>query len=148
MGCRKEKGCTKQSDLIMLRPVFTNMLAEMLLAEKHVNLVSPHGRGRRQTLVDLETLLGDVLVRKIDLKREQDKWESWLKNTLTLDIQVIVIIHNIEHIISNQEVSLQALCKQKNITCLCILEKPCQQQYTWSAQELYLPLEVENRGGL
>lgn len=105
----------------MKRPKFTQALADTLLAGTHVNLVSPHGRGRRQTLVDLETLFGDVLVRKIDLKREQDKWESWLENTLTLDIQVIVIIHNIEYIKQHHEQAMNALEK---FTLLCVSEQP------------------------
>ncbi len=105
----------------MKRPKFTQALADTLLAGTHVNLVSPHGRGRRQTLLDLEPLLGDVVVRKIDLKREQDKWELWLENTLTLDIQVIVIIHNIEYIKQHHKQAMNALEK---FTLLCVSEQP------------------------
>ncbi|MDQ6977243.1 MAG: hypothetical protein Q9M75_03945 [Ghiorsea sp.] len=74
----------------MLRPAFTQQLAAYLLAGESVNLHAPHGRGRRQTLEDLLTLLAGVQVQKIDLKREQDMWNDWLKETLTLSGQVIV----------------------------------------------------------
>ena len=104
----------------MLRPAFTQALSDTLLAGKHVNLISPHGRGRRQTLLDLETLLGDMVVRKIDLKREQDRWRKWLDDTLRLDIQIIVIIHNIEHIKQRQQ---QALDDLKKFTLLCVSER-------------------------
>ena len=121
MGCGKEKGCAQQLNLIMLRPVFTQDLADALLAGKHVNLVSPHGRGRRQTLLDLETFLLDVVVRKIDLKREQDTWKEWLEGTLSLNSQVIVIIHNIEYIKQYQQQALDDLMK---FTLLCVSEQP------------------------
>ncbi len=105
----------------MKRPKFTQALADTLLAGKHVNLVSPHGRGRRQTLLDLEALLGTVIVRKIDLKREQTKWQRWLEETLNLDGQVLVILHNMEHMQSHQQQTLDDLGK---FTLLCVSERP------------------------
>jgi len=105
----------------MMRPVFTQDLADTLLAGKHVNLVSPHGRGRRQTLLDLETFLLDVAVRKVDLKREQDIWKEWLEETLSLNGQVIVIIHNVEYIKQYQQQALDDLMK---FTLLCVSEQP------------------------
>ena len=105
----------------MLHPAFTQALADTLLAGNHVNLVSPHGRGRRQTLLDLETLLVDVVVRKIDLKREQSKWQTWLDDTLSLNGQVIVIVHNIEYIKQQHQ---QTLSDLKKFTLLCVSEQP------------------------
>ena len=105
----------------LLRPAFTQDLADTLLAGNHVNLVSPHGRGRRQTLLDLESLLDGVNVRKIDLKREQDKWQSWFGETLSLNGQTIVIIHNIECISQRQKEALEDL---KKFTLLCVSEQP------------------------
>ena len=95
----------------MLRPAFTQQLADHLLSGKSVNLHAPHGRGRRQTLEDVLSLLSGVQVQKIDLKREQNKWNSWLKETLTLSAQGIVIIHNIEHMTSRQREVFNALRK-------------------------------------
>ncbi len=121
----------------MLRPAFTQDLADALLAGNHVNLVSPHGRGRRQTLLDLEILLGDVNVRKIDLKREQTKWQIWLDDTLRISGQVIVIIHNIEYIKQHQQ---QALSDLKKFTLLCVSE--CELSYqnlTKSMQVIVIP---------
>jgi len=97
------------------------MLADTLLVGKHVNLISPHGRGRRQTLLDLESLLGDVTVRKIDLKREQNKWQPWLEETLRLTGQVVIIIHNIEYILDTQKQGLDDL---KQFILLCVSEQP------------------------
>lgn len=44
-----------------LRPRFTRELAKRLLHAGSVNLISPHGQGRRRTLADLRTLLGDSM---------------------------------------------------------------------------------------
>ncbi|MDQ6980522.1 MAG: hypothetical protein Q9M46_03520 [Ghiorsea sp.] len=103
----------------MLRPAFTQQLAAYLLAGESVNLHAPHGRGRRQTLEDLLTLLAGVQVQKIDLKREQDMWNDWLKETLTLSGQVIVILHNVEYITQAQKAVLPRL---KVFTLLCVSE--------------------------
>lgn len=107
---------------MLLRPELTKQLADTLLAGKHVNLVSPHGRGRRRTLEDLKTLLPyGVLVQQIDLKRQQNMWKTWLEYTLSLSGQVVIIIHNIEYINESQRLSLQAL---KKFTLLCVSELP------------------------
>ncbi len=105
----------------MLGSAFTQQLAAYLLAGKSVNLYAPHGRGRRKTLDDVLPLLEGVQVRKIDLKREQDKWGSWLKETLTLSDQVIVILHNIEDMTQAQKAILPRL---KVFTLLCVSEQP------------------------
>lgn len=106
----------------MLRPALTQDLADTLLAGKHVNLISLHGLGRRQTLLDLETLLGDVSVRKIDLKREQAKWGIWFEEALSLSGQVIVIIHNIEYLKEGYKHMLKQLSLSKEISVLYVLE--------------------------
>jgi hypothetical protein len=105
----------------MLRPAFTQHLAKTLLAGQSVNLVSPHGRGRRQTLIDLISLLDDVQVAKIDLKREQGTWHNWLEKTLRLKGQVIVIIHNIEDATNKQK---QVFSVLQGVTLLYVSEQP------------------------
>jgi len=45
-----------------LRPEFTQSLATRLLAGQSINLISPHGQGRRRTLQDLRHTLGQSLV--------------------------------------------------------------------------------------
>jgi len=110
----------------MLRPMFTRSLADMLRAGRHVNLIAPHGRGRRQTLADLLLLLTDIPVQKIDLKRERGEWASWLDKTLCMGGQVVVIIHNIEYMEGAQKAALQALKEQ---VLLCVSEKPL--PYAW-----------------
>ena len=116
----------------MKRPKFTQTLADTLLAGKHVNLISPHGRGRRQTLIDLISLLDDVQVAKIDLKREQKQWQTWFEKTLRLNGQVIVILHNIEYIKQYHKQALNAL---KKFTLLCVSERPLQDE-GWVSIEL------------
>jgi len=98
----------------------SEQIAKALSAGNHVNLVSPHGRGRRQTLLEVEELLHGLIVRKTDLKRQQDEWTTWLEQTLTMEGQVIVILHNIEYI-KNQELVLNRL---KKFTLLCVSERP------------------------
>ncbi|MDQ6977244.1 MAG: hypothetical protein Q9M75_03950 [Ghiorsea sp.] len=121
MESGEEKGETEQLDLNMLRPAFTQQLAAHLLAGKSINLYAPHGRGRRQTLDDLMSLLLDVKVQKIDLKRERNNWENWLKETLKLPCQAIVIIHNVEYsICAFQDAELDL----KVFTLLCVSEQP------------------------
>ena len=126
----------------MKRPKFTQALADTLLACNHVNLVSPHGRGRRQTLLDLETLLGDVVVRKIDLKREQDTWKNWLDDTLSLNGQVIVIIHNIEYLEEKCRYTLKPLSLSRNRSILCVLEHE-DNALNQQAEYLELPMKTD-----
>ncbi|GAV19875.1 hypothetical protein MMIC_P0833 [Mariprofundus micogutta] len=51
---------TKPSDSL-LRPEFTLSLAEQLLKGQSINLLSPHGQGRRRTLKDLRDILPDIM---------------------------------------------------------------------------------------
>jgi len=44
-----------------LRPEFTAALASRLLNGESIKLISPHGRGRRQTIADLTTILPDAV---------------------------------------------------------------------------------------
>jgi len=125
----------------LLRPAFTHALADTLLAGKHVNLISPHGRGRRQTLLDLEGLLNDVLVRKIDLKREQNKWDLWLEETLGLSGQTVVIIHNIEYANPEQKQRLECLSSDNRFCFLCTLEHKSH-ALALSANNTVLPVET------
>ncbi|MDQ6984575.1 MAG: hypothetical protein Q9M44_07645 [Ghiorsea sp.] len=107
----------------MLRPAFTQQLADHLLSGQSIYLVSPHGRGRRQTLEDLLPLLSRVTVQKIDLKRQQDTWERWLERTLALSSQAVVIIHNFNDYFSSSIASdLAKMSQQDNLTFLCVVE--------------------------
>lgn len=124
----------------LLRPAFTQALADTLLAGKHVNLVSPHGRGRRQTLIDLISLLDAVQVTKIDLKREQNALGKWLKHTLNLTGQVIVIIHNFDVVFSSAiKFDLERLAQQNNFTFLCVVERESQLDFL-TAKNINLPI--------
>ncbi|MDX8381833.1 MAG: hypothetical protein R8M14_06960 [Ghiorsea sp.] len=104
----------------MLPQMPTLQIVDALKVGKHVNLVSPHGRGRRQTLIDVQVLLSGLKVQKIDLKRQQYLWEAWLEQTLAMDGQVIVILHNIEYLKGQQDI----LNRLKKFTLLCVSELP------------------------
>jgi len=125
----------------MLRPVFTKQLADTLLAGTSVNLFSPHGRGRRRTLEDLKTRLADdVEVYQIDLKRQQDMWQTWFDEVLMRRGQVVVIIHNIEYITLKQTDNIFAFKKKltpNKITLLYVSEQPL---YDNAMQSIELPV--------
>lgn len=56
-------------DESMLRPLFTQQLAQRLMHGASINLVAPHGYGRRQTLRDLRSILPpEVSVLYADMK--------------------------------------------------------------------------------
>ncbi len=82
---------------MLLRPTFTQHLAKQLLDCKHINLMSPHGQGRRRTLDDINQVLPThVDVFQVDLKREQNGYDC-LRLHLEAheeNKQGIVILHN------------------------------------------------------
>ncbi|OIO69537.1 MAG: hypothetical protein CO186_10245 [Zetaproteobacteria bacterium CG_4_9_14_3_um_filter_49_83] len=56
-----------------LRPAFTHMLANHLLRGESINLLAPHGYGRRETLQDLRAILPtDIRVLYADMKDSLD----------------------------------------------------------------------------
>jgi len=112
----------------------TLQIVDALKVGKHVNLVSLHGKGRRQTLMDVQELLTGLKVQKIDLKRQQHLWEAWLEQTLSLDGQVIVILHNIEYLKDQQHI----LNRLKNFTLLCVSEQPLNDKSLENAEIIYL----------
>ena len=64
-----------------LRPEFTAALAHKLLAGACINLVSPHGQGRRRTLADLRAVLPDALqIFQIDMRIHKDDYQGFYDN--------------------------------------------------------------------
>ncbi len=63
----------------MLRPAFTQKLAERVLAGECINLIGAHGSGRRQTLTDLSSLLtGHMRILTADMKFTADDYPGTL----------------------------------------------------------------------
>jgi len=85
---------------MMLRPTFTEKLASLLLACQHVNLISPHGQGRRRTLYDLKSILPDALIIKhIDLKHMEENeyqkaFSAAFKDLNKVKHPTLLILHN------------------------------------------------------
>jgi len=85
----------------MLRPELTKTLLNKMLLGRHINLVSPHGRGRRQTVADVLSLKPEgITTLYIDLKRYEGNIEIWFKtsiNTLHSNKNPHwVILHNLD----------------------------------------------------
>jgi len=61
-----------------LRPEFTAALAHRLLAGACINLISPHGQGRRRTLADLRIALPDALqIFQIDMRSYKNNYQAF-----------------------------------------------------------------------
>lgn len=111
---------------MLLRPTFTHYLAKQLLAGKHINLISPHGQGRRRTLADLGFVLpDDVQMFQADLKRD-NKWCDSLPHSLQGNNHGVVILHNFDVIEAGQWPWLQDL---KQYALLCVSEEPLLAQH-------------------
>lgn len=81
----------------MLRPVFTEKLTESLLQGGWINLVSPHGQGRRRTLSDLrQQLPASLPIVTVDLMREPDRLAASLSACAAIHTPALLIIHNFD----------------------------------------------------
>ena len=82
---------------MMLRPEFTETLADKLLAGGCVNLISPHGQGRRRTLKDLSSILeGGLVIKQFNLREQQQDLLSLITAFLNNENQGLFILHNFE----------------------------------------------------
>ena len=112
---------------MVLRPTFTKKLAALLLAGQHINLISPHGQGRRRTLQDLKSLLpADLFIKQIDLKdlglSEYQSLLSEAAKSLVMEKKsVLLILHNFNAM--NHFSDVQQLLNTKHISLLTVSEK-------------------------
>ncbi|OIO74420.1 MAG: hypothetical protein AUJ57_02235 [Zetaproteobacteria bacterium CG1_02_53_45] len=61
-----------------LRPEFTQSLATRLLAGQSINLLSPHGQGRRRTLQDLRHILPESLrIHQINMRHHHADYNGF-----------------------------------------------------------------------
>ncbi len=92
---------------MLLRPEFTQKLAAELAAGNSINLISPHGQGRRRTLQDLTSLLSSSLeVIQLDLRRQPFAVEQTVATFLKREKPGLLIIHNFDRL-QNQSVIAQ-----------------------------------------
>jgi len=113
-----------------LRLEFTKQLVARLLDGESINLISPHGQGRRRTLQDLRTLLPDsISVQQLDLRRDSVDPGDWLSQTVDSSRKTLLILHNFNEL--NQENSssqpfielLNSISKQPALSLLAVSEK-------------------------
>lgn len=113
---------------MLLRQEFTQQLLQSLLSGENINLISPHGQGRRRTIQDILMLLADdVVVFQIDLKRFTGNLNLWLKQTvdeLRKNKQLsIVIVHNGEVMDVDLLPLWQSITHMTYCGFLCVLEQ-------------------------
>jgi len=122
---------------MILRPVFTAQLAERLRNGVSINLVSPHGQGRRRTLDDLRSLLpGSLCIAYIDLLRmNRADIEAAVAQCMHTVKPTLLIAHNIERVQDNTLLKgIIAVENRHNINILYVSEN----------REHQLPIRTEN----
>ncbi len=107
-----------------LRPEFTETLARRLVQGESINLISPHGQGRRRTLQDLHSLLPkDYAVKQIDLRADEATWKRWLSDFPENCKVKLLILHNFD-LLTDQAIAnkLNIIMNQKVVTLLTVSE--------------------------
>jgi len=140
---------------VILRPEFTTQLVTRLLAGVSINLISPHGQGRRRTLQDLRSLLPTSLpVQYIDLRLHQDDLEAVICACLKQQEQGLLILHNVDLLQDHDLIpQLNETSKLNNINMLYVSEDETHQDIL-AAESVYLPplsksqivAEIKHRG--
>lgn len=142
-----------------LRPEFTHQLIELLQQGKNINLISPHGQGRRRTLQDLRSTLAkswrvfqvdmrdiekhgltilDVLLKQANIEKLPDIQEFTLKMNKT-SIYHLIIIHNYQFLTDlNVISSLNEIEQYPYVSLLCVSEEK-EQCSTLIAEDCILP---------
>jgi len=125
---------------VILRPEFTTHLAERLVTGESINLISPHGQGRRRTLQDLRSLMPASLpVQYIDLRLHQDDLEAVICACLKQQEQGLLILHNFNLLQNHDLISqLNAINKLNHISLLYISEDKTLQDLL-AAESVHLP---------
>ncbi|MDQ6956011.1 MAG: hypothetical protein Q9M21_02325 [Mariprofundaceae bacterium] len=143
-----------------LRVEFTYQLLESLLQGKSINLIAPHGQGRRRTLQDLRSILPeawrvfqvdmrDVEKRQISLLHallEQRKYENitnihdFMAEMNKTSTYHLVIIHNLEFLTDLSVIScLNDMEKYPYVSLLYVSEKR-QQELALLVTDYILPV--------
>jgi len=142
-----------------LRPEFTKQLLESLLHSENINLISPHGQGRRRTLQDLRSIAPQSWsFLQVDM-RDVEKGEISLLNELVKQAKIekitsfgnfidildnnsnyyLIIIHNFEFLRDLNVIScLNKIEKYAHVSLLCVSEGK-QQDSALLAKDCILP---------
>lgn len=157
-----------------LRPEFTQQLLALLAHGECVNLISPHGQGRRRTLQDLHKLapkswhILQVDMRAIEVSglslldelAKQAKFENislfdeYLEKMDNNSIYFLIIVHNFDILTDlNAILYLNDIGKNGHVSLLCVSEKK-QHGSALLATDCILPaitaeqlvLEIKRRG--
>ncbi len=118
------------SEAHLLRPEFTRSLADKLSVGACINLISPHGQGRRRTLEDLRSLLPvSIDVQQLDLRRDSVDPLAWLLRNLDSSRKMLLILHNFDEL-SEDDIShqpfierLNSITKQPTVSLLAVSAK-------------------------
>jgi hypothetical protein len=125
---------------VILRPEFTLQLAKLLLGGASINLISPHGQGRRRTVKDLRAVIPSSLtVQYIDLRLNPDDLQTTVSGCLQQQNTILLIVHNFN--LLQNDVVIERLNSIKNISyisLLCISEN-AEDQPSLNAENIYLP---------
>jgi len=114
-----------------LRPEFTKQLKRHLLKGESINLIAPHGQGRRRTLQDLRSLLPySHSMQQLDLRRDRIDPNQWLSEVIDNSVKTLLILHNIDEPgpngapVNNPQfiAQLNRLQQLSNISLLCVSE--------------------------
>lgn len=140
---------------MQLRPEFTMKLSLKVLLGGFVNLVGPHGQGRRRTLSDLfEVLPASMPIIFYDLKQGEEELISLLALFAGQHGQVLFVLHNV-NLLQNRKL-LEALIEEAakhHKALLTVSESEDDLEYTPDAQVVIPQLtaaeinrELVNRG--
>lgn len=115
-------------------------LAERLLGGESINLISPHGQGRRRTVNDLRAVIPSSLsVQYIDLRLNPDGLKATVYDCLQQHHPLLLIVHNF-NLLQDQRVieQLNSIKKLNHISLLCISEN-AKDQPSLAAENINLP---------
>ena len=142
-----------------LRVEFTHQLLKSLQQGKSINLIGPHGQGRRRTLQDLRSILPEVWrvfqvdmrdvekrqISLLDALLEQGKYKNianihdFIPEINKTSIYHLVIVHNLEFLTDLSVISyLNEIEKYPYVSLLCVSEKK-QQESALVAVDYTLP---------
>jgi len=115
-------------------------LAERLLGGASINLISPHGQGRRRTVKDLRAVITSSLsVQYIDLRLNPDDLQATVSGCLQQQNPILLIVHNFNLLRDTGVMEkLNSIKNINHISLLCISEKAEDQPFL-EAEDVCIP---------
>jgi len=101
-------------NIAFLRPEFTSQITNQLLAGESINLISPHGQGRRRTLHDLrQNLPSSLQVFHINMRIYKHDYKAFYTNLFIPDTQPSTAFESFDILLNHIEAR-----HQKNLLIL------------------------------